>query len=76
MALHSNHSLTPLKMSNDFLFVFYNPLFLFIFQTEDLFTLIENHEGKPLRLYVYNTDTDACREVSITPNGAWGGEGR
>lgn len=44
-------------------------------ETEDLFTLIENHEGKPLRLYVYNTDTDACREVSITPNGAWGGEG-
>ncbi|XP_076088886.1 Golgi reassembly-stacking protein 2-like [Mytilus galloprovincialis] len=44
-------------------------------ETEDLFTLIENHEGKPLRLYVYNTDSDACREVTITPNGAWGGEG-
>jgi hypothetical protein len=47
-----------------------------IVTAKDLFTLIENHEGKPLRLYVYNTDTDACREVSITPNGAWGGEGR
>nr|XP_022326434.1 Golgi reassembly-stacking protein 2-like isoform X1 [Crassostrea virginica] len=44
-------------------------------ESEDLFTLIENHEGKPLRLYVYNTDTDSCREVTITPNGAWGGEG-
>ena len=22
--------------------------------------------------YVYNTETDHCREVSITPNGAWG----
>lgn len=44
-------------------------------ESEDLFTLIENHEGKPLRLYVYNTETDSCREVTITPNGAWGGEG-
>ena len=25
--------------------------------------------------YVYNTETDHCREVSITPNGAWGGDG-
>ncbi|XP_061163978.1 Golgi reassembly-stacking protein 2-like isoform X2 [Saccostrea echinata] len=44
-------------------------------ESEDLFTLIENHEGKPLRLYVYNTETDSCREVTLTPNGAWGGEG-
>ena len=45
-------------------------------ESEDLFTLIESHEGKPLKLYVYNTDADTCREVTITPNGAWGGEGR
>ncbi|XP_064598107.1 LOW QUALITY PROTEIN: Golgi reassembly-stacking protein 2-like [Liolophura sinensis] len=44
-------------------------------ESEDLFTLIESHEGKPLKLYVYNADTDSCREVTITPNGAWGGEG-
>nr|XP_020479755.1 Golgi reassembly-stacking protein 2-like [Monopterus albus] len=43
--------------------------------TEDLFSLIESHEGKGLKLYVYNTDTDNCREVVITPNGGWGGEG-
>ena len=49
------------------------PLFL---QSEDLFTLIESHEGKPLKLYVYNTEEDKCREVTITPNGAWGGDGR
>ncbi|KAF6035074.1 GORASP1 [Bugula neritina] len=42
---------------------------------DDLFTLIEGHEGKPLKLYVYNLDEDRCREVTITPNGAWGGEG-
>ncbi|XP_074651798.1 Golgi reassembly-stacking protein 2-like [Tubulanus polymorphus] len=44
-------------------------------ESEDLFTLIESHEGKPLKLYVYNTDADSCREVTITPNGSWGGEG-
>nr|XP_034991447.1 Golgi reassembly-stacking protein 2 [Zootoca vivipara] len=44
-------------------------------ESEDLFSLIETHEAKPLKLYVYNTDTDNCREVVITPNSAWGGEG-
>ncbi|KAL4216988.1 Golgi reassembly-stacking protein 1 [Mactra antiquata] len=44
-------------------------------ESEDLFTLIESHEGKPLKLYVYNCDSDSCREVTITPNTSWGGEG-
>ncbi|KAM4608278.1 Golgi reassembly-stacking protein 2-like [Polymixia lowei] len=44
-------------------------------ESEDLFSLIENHEGKGLKLYVYNADTDNCREVVITPNCDWGGEG-
>jgi len=44
-------------------------------ESEDLFALIEAHEGRPLKLYVYNADTDSCREVTITANGAWGGEG-
>ena len=44
-------------------------------ESEDLFTLIEAHEGKPLKLYVYNANTDTCREVAITPNENWGGEG-
>ncbi|XP_029930049.1 Golgi reassembly-stacking protein 1 [Myripristis murdjan] len=43
--------------------------------SEDFFSLIEAHEGKPLKLLVYNTQTDTCREVVVTPNGAWGGEG-
>ncbi|XP_059419728.1 Golgi reassembly-stacking protein 1-like [Carassius carassius] len=43
--------------------------------SEDFFSLIEAHEGKPLKLLVYNTETDNCREVVVTPNGAWGGEG-
>lgn len=44
-------------------------------ESEDLYTLIEAHEARPLKLYVYNTDEDSCREVSITPNSSWGGEG-
>lgn len=50
--------------------------FFVSFQSEDLFTLIESHEAKPMKLYVYNMELDACREVTITPNSAWGGEGR
>ncbi|KYN01167.1 PREDICTED: Golgi reassembly-stacking protein 2 [Cyphomyrmex costatus] len=44
-------------------------------ESEDLFTLIEAHESRPLILYVYNTKNDSCREVTITPNNTWGGEG-
>lgn len=43
--------------------------------SEDFFSLIEANEGKPLKLLVYNIQTDQCREVVVTPNGAWGGEG-
>ncbi|XP_051552758.1 uncharacterized protein LOC127440296 isoform X4 [Myxocyprinus asiaticus] len=44
-------------------------------ESEDFFSLIEAHEGKPLKLLVYNTEMDKCREVVVTPNGAWGGAG-
>lgn len=44
-------------------------------ESEDLFTLIEAHEGRALKLYVYNVNDDTCREVHITPNHSWGGEG-
>ena len=44
-------------------------------ESEDLFTLIEAHESRLLKLYVYNTEDDSCREVTITPNHTWGGEG-
>ncbi|TWW70921.1 Golgi reassembly-stacking protein 1-like [Takifugu flavidus] len=43
--------------------------------SEDFFSLVEAGEGKPLKLMVYNTQSDQCREVVVTPNGAWGGEG-
>ncbi len=40
-----------------------------------MFTLIESSENKQLKLYVYNVDLDTVREVLLTPNSAWGGEG-
>ncbi|XP_015248622.1 PREDICTED: Golgi reassembly-stacking protein 1-like [Cyprinodon variegatus] len=43
--------------------------------SEDFFSLIEANEGKSLKLLVYNVQTDQCREIVVTPNGAWGGEG-
>ena len=42
---------------------------------DDFFALVESHDGKPLKLFVYNTVTDGCREIEITPNSNWGGEG-
>ncbi|CAG5865587.1 unnamed protein product, partial [Menidia menidia] len=44
-------------------------------ESDDLFSLIETYEGRELKLYVYNTDTDNCREVVITPSPDWGGVG-
>lgn len=38
--------------------------------------MLEKHEGRELKLYVYNTDADNCREVLVAPDGGWGGEGR
>ena len=31
--------------------------------------------GRPVRLYVYNVRTESMREVMITPDTNWGGEG-
>jgi hypothetical protein len=45
-------------------------------QHADLSELIQSHNMKPLRLHVYNSQTDVCREVTVTPNDGWGGDGR
>ena len=37
--------------------------------------LVEDHIGRPLRLYVYNNEFDVTREVTINPSRDWGGEG-
>ena len=43
--------------------------------SEEFYTLIETSQGNALRLYVYNCETDAIREVMLTPNIGWGGQG-
>lgn len=42
---------------------------------DDFYDLIESSDGQQVRLYVYNTDLDSCREVKLTPNSSWGGDG-
>jgi hypothetical protein len=37
--------------------------------------LVEDHLGRPLRLYVYNNEYDVTREVTIHPSRDWGGDG-
>lgn len=36
---------------------------------------MEDHIGRPLRLYVYNNEYNVTREVTIQPSRDWGGEG-
>ncbi|KAL3964192.1 hypothetical protein ACCO45_001196 [Purpureocillium lilacinum] len=36
--------------------------------------LVEDHIGRPLRLYVYNNEYDVTREVTIQPSRGWGGD--
>lgn len=33
---------------------------------DDLYTLIEASNHKQIKLYVYNSETDSCREVQFT----------
>lgn len=42
---------------------------------DDLLALVERFNMKPLRLFVYNTEEDKCREITIVPNNNWEGEG-
>ncbi|KAK2612442.1 hypothetical protein QQS21_001546 [Conoideocrella luteorostrata] len=37
--------------------------------------LVEDHIGRPLRLFVYNNEYDVTREVTIHPSRDWGGSG-
>ena len=37
--------------------------------------LVDDHAGRPLRLWVYNHEYDVTREVEVTPSREWGGEG-
>ncbi|KNC79900.1 hypothetical protein, variant [Sphaeroforma arctica JP610] len=40
-----------------------------------LYQLVEAMNKKPVNLYVYDISTDSCREVTVTPDTDWGGDG-
>ena len=42
---------------------------------DDFYQLIDEADNKPIQLLVYNRVWDTCRQVTITPNKSWGGEG-
>ena len=44
--------------------------------TDCSYALVEKSNMRPLKLYVYNSESEQCREVQVVPNQAWGGEGR
>ncbi|RKP22902.1 GRASP55/65 PDZ-like domain-containing protein, partial [Syncephalis pseudoplumigaleata] len=41
----------------------------------DFSRLLEEHQGVPVQLLVYNRHWDTCREVTIVPDKNWGGQG-
>ncbi|KAJ1929143.1 hypothetical protein IWQ60_001247 [Tieghemiomyces parasiticus] len=41
----------------------------------DFSYMVAHHVGRPLKLLVYNSKLNTCRQVSITPSRDWGGEG-
>lgn len=44
-------------------------------ERDDFFMLVETSDGQPIKVYVYSSLSDGVRELSITPNSKWGGEG-
>ncbi|CAH7678499.1 GRASP55/65 PDZ-like domain-containing protein [Phakopsora pachyrhizi] len=38
----------------------------------DFYEVVEEHEDRPLRLFVYSADYEVTREVVIVPNRSWG----
>ncbi|XP_063689201.1 Golgi reassembly-stacking protein 2-like isoform X2 [Bolinopsis microptera] len=44
-------------------------------ERDDFFMLVETSDGQPIKVYVYSALTDGVRELTLTPNSKWGGEG-
>ena len=42
---------------------------------DDFYNLMIHNTNQPVRLIVYNVDSDSCREAAVTPSFEWGGEG-
>ncbi|KAJ1990010.1 hypothetical protein H4R33_001870 [Dimargaris cristalligena] len=41
----------------------------------DFSYMVASHVDKPMQLLVYNTKSGSCRQITITPQRNWGGEG-
>mmetsp|Transcript_2005 Transcript_2005/g.2221 ORF Transcript_2005/g.2221 Transcript_2005/m.2221 type:complete len:295 (+) Transcript_2005:27-911(+) len=71
------HPASPAKLAGLESYIDYivgTPELLFNNQ-DDFYTLVKEKEGEAIPLYVYSTQTDNVRLVTITPNGSWGGQG-
>ena len=68
---HSPAALAGLRANADFILGGEIPMN----DAEDFYALIDKNQGLPVKLYVYNTVTDKIRQVILTPNIGWGGEG-
>eukprot|EP00117_Sycon_ciliatum_P017857 scpid83125/ scgid16686/ Golgi reassembly-stacking protein 2; Golgi phosphoprotein 6; Golgi reassembly-stacking protein of 55 kDa; p59 len=44
-------------------------------EESDFYNLVESCDGRAMKLYVYSSVTDSCREVQLSPNSNWGGDG-
>merc|ERR1719499_2384542 len=42
---------------------------------DELVEIVNIRLNKQMQIYVYNSDTEAIREVTLVPNADWGGEG-
>lgn len=47
-----------------------------LMSNEDLGKLLAQRNRVPIKMIVYNSDQNECREVEITPDSEWGGVGR
>ena len=50
----------------------------FLFQNQDnesLKDLLKTNVEKPVKMIVYSSKTQQCRDVTITPSHNWGGQG-
>ncbi|KNC79901.1 hypothetical protein SARC_07720 [Sphaeroforma arctica JP610] len=46
-----------------------------LYDQNSFYQLVEAMNKKPVNLYVYDISTDSCREVTVTPDTDWGGDG-
>eukprot|EP01134_Creolimax_fragrantissima_P001605 CFRG1605T1 len=46
-----------------------------LYDQNSFYSLVETMDKQPMNLYVYDISNDTCREVIVTPDMDWGGDG-